>query len=314
MSPVISEKDNRYTLSFEWKGVLENDKDFLNIIYSPDSVTDSTDSRTGSTNGNFVSDKADFTSVAESLDSFYVGFGLFSNNSVNFDGVYIDNVRFIREPLTISNYSYAYESGASMAAPHVSGVAGLIFSRNPSLSNLQAKEIILNTVDLKPSMSGRTLTGGRLNAYNAVLHSVPPDAPSGLNVAAESSSSIHLTWADNSNNEAGFRIERKAGDGETYSEIAAVGANVISYSNGGLNTATAYQYRIRAYNSVGSSGYSNEAGATTNGESAGGGGGGGCSIAAGADAKAVDILMALIPAGAVFTAIKRRKKKSISKR
>ena len=316
-SRVFSEKDNRYTLSFQWKGALEHGADYLDINYSPDSINwDWTDYRTESTNGNFVSDKADFTSIAESLDSFYFGFGLSSDHSVNFDGVYIDNVMLKREPLTINNYSYAYESGASMATPHVSGVAGLIFSLNPSLSNLQAKEIILNTVDFKPSMSGRILTGGRLNAYNAVLKSAQMNAPSGLNAAAASSSGINLTWADNSNNEAGFRIERKTGDGGTYSEITAVGANVTGYNDAGLNPATLYYYRIKAYNTAGSSSYSNEAGATTNGESAGGGGGGGggCSITAGADAKAVDILMALIPAGAVFMAIKRRQKKSISKR
>lgn len=316
-SPVISVKDNRYTLSFAWKGVLERNIDYLDINYSPDSLNwYSADFRTGSTNGNFLSYSADFTSVAESLNSFYFGFGLSSNNSVNFDGVYIDNVMLVREPLTISNYSYADESGASMAVPHVSGVAGLIFSLNPSLSNLQAKEIILNAVDLKPSMSGRILTGGRLNAYNAALYSVPLNAPSGLNAAAASSSGINLTWADNSNNETGFRIERKTGDGGTYSEITAVGANVTGYDDAGLNPATLYYYRIKAYNPAGSSGYSNEAGATTNGESSdggGGGGGGGCSITAGADIKSIDILMAFIPAGAVFMAIKRRKK-SISKR
>ncbi|MBI5676548.1 MAG: S8 family serine peptidase [Nitrospirae bacterium] len=314
-SRVFSEKDNRYTLSFQWKGVLERGADYLDINYSPDSINwDWTDYRTGSTNGSFLSYSTDFTSIAESFDSFYFGFGLSSNNSAIDDGVYIDNVSLIREPLNIGGYSYEYESGASMAAPHVSGVAGLIFSLNPSLSSLQAKEIILNTADLKPSMSGRTLTGGRLNAYNAALHSVQLNAPSGLNAAAASSSTINLTWADNSNNETGFRIERKAGDEGIYSEIAAVGANVTGYNDAGLNSSTLYYYRIKAYNPAGSSSYSNEAGATTNGESSGGnGGGGGCSITAGADAKAVDILMALIPAAAVFMAIKRRKK-SISKR
>lgn len=315
-SPIISEKDNRYTMSFQWRGVLdlEHGIDYLDINYSPDGLNwDWTDFRTGSTNGNFLSYFADFTSAAESLDSFYFGFGLSSDNAVNFDGVYIDDVRLVREPLTVSNYSYADESGASMAAPHVSGAAGLILSLNPSLSSLQAKEIILNSADLKPSMSGQTLTGGRLNAYNAVLNLVPLNAPSALNAAAESSSGINLTWGDNSNNEAGFRIERKTGDGGTYSEITAVSANVTGYNDTGLNPSTLYYYRIKAYNPAGSSSYSNEAGATTNGESSGGGGGGGCSITAGEDANGVDILMAFIPAGAVFMAIKRRKK-SFSKR
>lgn len=314
-SPFVSVKDNRYTLSFQWKGALEPNVDYLDINYSPDGVTwDWTDFRTGSTSGLFLPYSADFTSIAESLGSFYFGFGLSSDFSINLDGVYIDDVSLVREPLVISGYSYANESGASMSAPHVSGVAGLIFSRNPSLSALQAKEIILNAADLKSSMSGLTSTGGRLNAHNAVRYSVPPEAPSGLSAAAASSSGINLTWADNSDNEAGFRIERKTGDGGIYSEIAVVSPDAASYGDTGLNPATAYQYRIRAYNSFGNSGYSNEAGAVTgDGGSGGGGGGSGCSITSGTDAGGVDILMLLVPVLTLFAAIKVRGKK-ISKR
>lgn len=71
-----------------------------------------------------------------------------------------------------------------------------------------------------------------------------------------------LTWADNSTNESGFRIERST-NGTTYTEIATVGANVVSYVDSGLPNATTYWYRIRAYNSSGNSSYSNVATGTT---------------------------------------------------
>ncbi len=91
----------------------------------------------------------------------------------------------------------------------------------------------------------------------------PPAAPSSLGAVAISSSQINLAWTDNSDNEEGFKIERKAGAGGTYSQIGTVTADTISYQSAGLNADATYYYRVRAYNSDGDSSYSNEANATT---------------------------------------------------
>lgn len=102
--------------------------------------------------------------------------------------------------------------------------------------------------------------------------------PSELSASAASSSQIDLSWKDNSDDETGFRIERKTDAAQgTYSEIATVDADVTTYENTGLSASTAYYYRVRVYKNGTYSDYSNEASATTS--SGGGGGGGGCSIA-----------------------------------
>jgi thermitase len=69
--------------------------------------------------------------------------------------------------------NYSYKSGTSMATPHVSGVAALVKAVNSSLTSVQIKNILLSTVDAKKSLSGKVASGGRLNAYKAVLASNP---------------------------------------------------------------------------------------------------------------------------------------------
>jgi hypothetical protein len=90
----------------------------------------------------------------------------------------------------------------------------------------------------------------------------PPAAPSGLAAAAVSSSQINLTWADNSSNESGFNIQQST-DGVNFAQITTVGANVAAYSSTGLSPSTTYYFRVQAYSSGGTSGYSNTASATT---------------------------------------------------
>ncbi|MEA3415461.1 MAG: S8 family serine peptidase [Thermodesulfobacteriota bacterium] len=68
-------------------------------------------------------------------------------------------------------------SGTSMAAPHVAGIAGLILSKNPWLDYSAVKSAILDTVDKIPGVSDKMVSGGRLNALNALcsVNTVPGD-------------------------------------------------------------------------------------------------------------------------------------------
>jgi Fibronectin type III domain len=48
-----------------------------------------------------------------------------------------------------------------------------------------------------------------------------------------------------------------------FSETATVGRNVVEYKDTGLSGGTSYTYRVRAYNAMGTSGYSNSASTVT---------------------------------------------------
>jgi subtilisin family serine protease len=63
---------------------------------------------------------------------------------------------------------YKKMSGTSMAAPHVTGTAALIWAKYPRLSHYQVKKCILQNVDPIPSLTGKVITNGRLNADKAI--------------------------------------------------------------------------------------------------------------------------------------------------
>ncbi|HJT86517.1 MAG TPA: S8 family serine peptidase [Bryobacteraceae bacterium] len=100
---------------------------------------------------------------------------------------------------TVLNDSYQFWSGTSMAAPFVSGAAALVLSKC-SLDTAALKSDLLNGVDPEPALAGKTLTGGRVNVYRALLNcgALPvPDftlsaRPQFVNVQAGGSATVQV--------------------------------------------------------------------------------------------------------------------------
>jgi hypothetical protein len=90
-----------------------------------------------------------------------------------------------------------------------------------------------------------------------------PAPASDLSAGATSASQINLSWSDKSNNETGFRIDRRTGSAGTWSQLATVGANTTTYINTGLSPGLTYYYRVVAFNNSGAAMPSNESSATT---------------------------------------------------
>lgn len=61
---------------------------------------------------------------------------------------------------TITGNQYAESSGTSMAAPHVSGVAAMLWSYFPKLKALEIKDIMMKSVTRAPKLKNKFVSGG----------------------------------------------------------------------------------------------------------------------------------------------------------
>lgn len=70
---------------------------------------------------------------------------------------------------TIPGGGYGYNSGTSMACPHVAGACAILLAHRPSLTHLTLRDLILDSSDALPVLAGKTTSGGRLNLHSALL-------------------------------------------------------------------------------------------------------------------------------------------------
>ncbi|HET8962373.1 MAG TPA: S8/S53 family peptidase [Chitinophagales bacterium] len=93
---------------------------------------------------------------------------------------------------TIIGNAYNYQSGTSMAAPHIAGSVALLMSapcpgfiqaykNDPQTIALQLKNYFMTTTDFIPDLNGITVTNGRLNVNNALLALMDGDCMVNIN-------------------------------------------------------------------------------------------------------------------------------------
>jgi YVTN family beta-propeller protein len=118
------------------------------------------------------------------------------------------------------------------------------------------------------SVTDTVIVGTTPTGLGKFIGGTVPKAPTDLVGTTVSPFELNLSWTDNSDDEYGFKIERKRYGG-IYAQVATVGANVTSYNDTELSSYITYYYRIRAYNDAGNSDYSNQVAATTAQEESG---------------------------------------------
>lgn len=146
---------------------------------------------------------------------------------------------------TFPHNGYGYLSGTSMATPHVSGLAALILSRNPTLTPEQVRAIIESTADdLGPSGRDIYFGAGRINASGALAGTPaggePPPAHTpgpGLDVDLPGCTEL-VTNGGFEDGTAGWGVQ---GPVEVVTSEAATGTHSLYFGPSGALTGLAAQ-------------------------------------------------------------------------
>lgn len=183
--------------------------------------------------------------------------------------------------------SYEYYQGTSMAAPHITGLAALMYGVDPALTPAEVSQLITdNARPLAGSCSGGC--GAGLADAGATLQAVaglgepvappseppvassePPAAPTNLVAEVQKQgkgknqtvTGLTLHWTDNATNESGFEIESCVESGKgRYKDCVdvrqdTVDADVTQWDETALESGRVY--RVRAFNDYGESAWSN---------------------------------------------------------
>lgn len=117
-----------------------------------------------------------------------------SNYGQNSVDIYAPGVDIVS---TVSTNKYERRTGTSMAAPHVTGVAALMLSKNPNLTAAQLKTCLLGWADtITISAGGSSQRVKKLNAYNCVKD-------------IENVDSYHRVFLETTNNPEGTRASKQ---------------------------------------------------------------------------------------------------------
>lgn len=134
-------------------------------FYWDEAYLDSNTSSTGSASFPFsnISIPSEFMT-----DDFRLRFRWTTDGSDNnYAGCAVDDIS-LRSFSDGSTEEYGYLNGTSMAAPHVAGAAALLWGYDNDLSISEVKDALMNSGESLASLSGKTVSGKRLNVLSAL--------------------------------------------------------------------------------------------------------------------------------------------------
>jgi hypothetical protein len=179
---------------------------------------------------------------------------------------------------TYTSNGYSSLTGTSMATPTAAGAFALMLSganaglmtaykNNPATGALTFKQFLMESTDPIPALAGITVTGGRINAFNAILavanppDTVAPTQVTNLSVLSPSSNSLQITWTapldTSTNGVVAYDLRRSlspinnlsdfnSATQINFNQTPAPAGTLESFDVTGLDFSTTYYFALRS--------------------------------------------------------------------
>ncbi|MCH8568313.1 MAG: S8 family serine peptidase [Balneolales bacterium] len=196
--------------------------------------------------------------------SLYSNFGLHTTISAPGGQMFTGNFEggVYSTDLTSNSNPYSFKHGTSMASPHVAGVAALIASHFPGITNEELISRLVSTADEidwnNPDYEGM-LGSGRVNAYRALTESPAPGRSALLfpeNNAENIGTNLTFLWGEAILAQT-YSLELSQSAQFEELELEVTGLSETQFGFTGLEEGTAYFWRVKASNAVGDGLWSN---------------------------------------------------------
>jgi hypothetical protein len=163
-------------------------------------------------------------------------------------------------------FDYSLDNGVNWTVAFVvSGTdpSGVLSVPLPATANGIVLVRVQDTDRMQGNRELNTVFVDQLFIHTETTPGPPPAAPTGLSATATGTNSISLAWTDNAVDELGHQVERLISGAQQWTQIGLAAANATSFNDTSASANSTYSYRVRSYNTSGSSDYSNIATATT---------------------------------------------------
>lgn len=200
---------------------------------------------------------------------------------VSFEFIY-DSSRLNFKSAAIGPAAASVGKNLSNASPEAGLVKIIIFGLNQEVFTSGNIANLVFDIKANAPIGNATLTLDKVAAANFNGKAVPisktdgsifiestsnltiPQSPTELVAKGSSTDSIFisLNWKDKSNNEEGFVLERSKFDSAHFTEIKKLPTDTTTYTDLSVSAGKTYFYRLKAFNTAGSSEYSNIASAS----------------------------------------------------